>query len=638
MKQKILILSFSIFFILNCSQQTLKQEDNSYIPPDNQQSMLDGNLLLEKAENASANQKNKLFIQAAYVFIKNNAFNQAEEILARVETKELNNELDAFFYSQKAEILISQQLPKQAIDLIESKVNINKIDIKGQILITEIKSKALFQNSQYIESINELIFISPLLDPQHKKYNNELIWKTLTLLSLENISQALKTTNDPNLLAWLELANINKAYQHDIELQSQKLDEWIIKNKDHDANDALPETLKQIKIALKNRPKKIAVFLPESGPLAKSSDAIKRGFLNNYYRALEKGSFTPEINFYDTSDENLEKVYLSSLTKRLNDSSDKPVVDDEKFINKKEQGFLISYQNAIDSGADLIIGPLSKNYIDLLQKEKNINTPTLTLNYGSSLNAPTKNNIFQFGLAPEDEIEFIAKQARLKTYQNVAILAPNSDWGNRLSESFKEVWEKKGGSVVSQKSYESTKELTKIIEQMLNIDQSEQRFKRLYWYSEGKAHFNARRREDIDFIYLVSTPEMGRQIAPTFTFHNASDIPVYANSTIYSGEYNISDKDLNGIMFTDLPAIININDFKNVWHNQDPRYKRLIAMGMDTYDLSVRLNILKISQQNKMYGQTGILDISENLRINREPTLAKFFGSNTKAIPILFEK
>src|SRR5690606_18825379 len=127
----------------------------------NQQTLFDGNVLLEKAESSNANEKNKLLIQVAYIFIKNQSYNQSEEILSRVDTKNLNNDWKAFFYSQKAELLIYQQHPNQAIEVLDANIDTTKINIQGQVLVAEIKAKALFQDSQYIKSINELIFISP---------------------------------------------------------------------------------------------------------------------------------------------------------------------------------------------------------------------------------------------------------------------------------------------------------------------------------------------------------------------------------------------------------------------------------------------------------------------------------------------
>jgi outer membrane PBP1 activator LpoA protein len=642
-----------ISFLVSCSQQTnLQKQEQKNLPESAKQTIYDANLLLNTAEKTVGAERHKLLIQAAYILIKNKQFTQADEILSEIESDSLNTNWKAIYFTQRAELLLQQQQSTRSIKLLNDNITPGLLNIEGQILFSQVLAKSLFQSSQYINSIKERIFINPILLPDEKESNNQLIWDSISLLSIDELEVASQKETDENLLGWIKLSYISKAYQYDLEIQNEKLDEWLANNVDHDANEFLPETLKQIKKALKNRPENLAILLPESGPFAKSSNAIKRGILNNYYRALNSNSFTPIIKFYNTSDESLELLANSSPI----DSSEsfKAVANDDeitetpeqKEINKQQikltknnQGFLTIYAKAINDGADLIIGPINKNYIDLLKTEDIKTIPTLTLNYSGKNNQNSNNEIFQFGLAPEDEVNFITKQAQLREYKNAAILAPEGTWGERLKQAFRSAWETRGGEIVTEAEYQNTRELTKVIEVMLNIDKSEQRFKRLYWYSGGEALFYSRRREDIDFIFLISSPDMGRQIMPTFVFHNAENIPVFSSSSVYSGEYNIKDKDLDGLIFSDLPAIINNNKvMTEAWNQQDPRYKRLIAMGMDAYDLSVRLNILKSSENNEMHGKTGTLHMLNDQRIIRDPTLAKFYGSKAKPIPIIFEK
>ena len=48
--------------------------------------------------------------------------------------------------------------------------------------------------------------------------------------------------------------------------------------------------------------------------------------------------------------------------------------------------------------------------------------------------------------------------------------------------------------------------------------------------------FEMRRRQDAEFIFVVASPSMGRQIKPFINYYYAYDLPVIATSRIYSGK------------------------------------------------------------------------------------------------------
>jgi len=120
MINKILIINLSILILFNCSQQNIRQDDGAYLPPADKQSMLDANLLLDQAETARPKQQNRLLIQAAFILIKLKNIDQAEEVLSRIEVGELKEELAVIYNTQKAEVLLIQQNPQEAIDLLNA--------------------------------------------------------------------------------------------------------------------------------------------------------------------------------------------------------------------------------------------------------------------------------------------------------------------------------------------------------------------------------------------------------------------------------------------------------------------------------------------------------------------------------------
>ncbi len=609
-----------------CSQQQTLQKKESALLPDKNLIQLDYARQLQKTAEQSETPQ-KLLIQSAYIYAQLGETRALHAVLLELEGFELNQAETAVFVISKAELLNLNHDIDQALKQLDQIDELTQLEIGIQSFYTDIKAKSYLLQGKYILSARERVFINPILSVQEQSENCHLIWQAVSKLNSQQLEQALQQENEPTLKGWLELAFINKAYFHNLELQNEKFTQWEKNNPTHDANKYMPGSIKAIKLALKNKPKKIALLLPESGPFEKSADAIRQGFLYNFYRANENQGNSIELIFFDTSEE--------ALTRKIKNL---PIVSDTTYskLALDEQGFLLTYKEALAHNVDLIIGPINKQYIALLQTYKNDKVPTLSLNYTDNPSTSIQTSLFQFGLAPEHEIDFIIKQAHKNKLKNVAILSPENEWGNRLSETFEQHWQASGGTVVSKAHYTDTRGLTQVIEKMLSIDLSEQRFKRLYWYSEGKTIFYSRRRQDIDFIFLVASPEMGRQIVPTFAFHDANDLPVYASSNVYSGQYNNKDKDMNRLIFSEIPAMITPdNSIQSAWSGQDFRYKRLIAMGMDTYDLAIRLSILRASRNNVLFGQTGNLSMSENNVISREPSLARFSNSHVVLQPSL---
>jgi len=96
------------------------------------------------------------------------------------------------------------------------------------------------------------------------------------------------------------------------------------------------------------RPTHIALILPLQQA---TGNAIQEGFLSAYYQALDISREVPRISVYDSS--NVTSVY----------------------------GI---YDEAVASGADLVIGPLNKQLVNQLAELPELPIKTLALNYSDS--------------------------------------------------------------------------------------------------------------------------------------------------------------------------------------------------------------------------------------------------------------
>ena len=200
---------------------------------------------------------------------------------------------------------------------------------------------------------------------------------------------------------------------------------------------------------------------------------------------------------------------------------------------------------------------------------------------------------------PEDEARQAAELAIKQNKMRAAIFFPESNWGNRLRNAFSEHYGLLGGSVLTSQSYQTTtNDYRAPIRQLLNLDQSVIRRKKVENTISKKVNGDPYRRHDIDMIFLAATHRSARGIMPAFKFHHAGDLPVYSTSAVYTGKENReSDRDLNGLIFCDLPWVLqNTSPLESVFKENWPKqinYTRLFALGVDAYHLVHNLNYLE---------------------------------------------
>jgi uncharacterized protein len=244
----------------------------------------------------------------------------------------------------------------------------------------------------------------------------------------------------------------------------------------------------------------------------------------------------------------------------------------------------------------------------------------------------------QFGLAAEDEAAQVASYARQLGYQRAAVLVPDGTWGERVYEQFANSWQMQGGEVLTRKTFTGKGDYNSAISSMLNVDKSETRKTRLERQLNLKLEGLPRRRDDVDFIFVASLPEQARQIKPTLAYNYADNLPVLTTSHLYEGiPQPESDRDLNAIIFCDMPWVFNNPELRQQVHAQWPQNKlkfdRLYALGVDAYRLYPRLNQLTLVQDSQLNGYTGLLTIDAYRQVVRHLGFAKFIDGSPRFIP-----
>lgn len=339
-------------------------------------------------------------------------------------------------------------------------------------------------------------------------------------------------------------------------------------------------------------PKQIALLLPLSGKHANAAKAVREGFLAAYYDTPEAtGASKPTVRVYDT----LKGNHITQI-----------------------------YQQAVDDGAELIVGPLAKEEVAQLStlSSQSMTIPILALN--QSPPDKTSLKLIQFALAPEEEAAQMAFRAFLKGYRTTSIIVPDNDWGQRVAKAFQAQWKHQGGKIMRTVFVDPMQDQSASVRRLLDID-------KLTYDPETKKPIL--KEKDIDVILMAAPPELARQWKPLFDFYYAEDVPVFATSSIYAGVPDPKrDRDMNGVIFCDMPSLIHpemgskLFPTQNSGSEADPSEEnlRLFALGVDAYRVSLQLNQLTTEARSRFAGFTGELSLDNQYRIRRKLSCAKF--------------
>ncbi len=418
-----------------------------------------------------------------------------------------------------------------------------------------------------------------LNDPTLWQNNPATIWGTLTRVSLQQLDTT--KTSDPNKSAWLKLASISKHYSTDTTQLVQQLIAWRSQNSNHPGNQLFPDN--NILNSLLNNPSPthIAILLPLQGQFGPMGRAARDGFLNAYFASGGKQT----TSFYDTSKNNITDLY----------------------------------QQAIAKGADIVIGPLTKEHVQELLKHSKFTVPTLALNYTDIWFGSLPNNLYEFGLSPTAEAEQAADRAWQGGHSHALIIASKNVWTDNIVKTLSTRWQALGGTFTDTLSFTPQADLSHDIASLLHVNPEEDHDKMKKENNTTILH--QQRRQDFDVIFLLTQPERAREIVPLLKYYYADNVPIYSTSVIYSGVPSPQkDSDLNGVIFCDTPWTLSGSSTSS--------QGRFFAVGRDAYLLSRELIRLSKLPNFPIYGATGALTLTSQQQIHRRLPWAKMHAGH----------
>ncbi|WP_298443256.1 penicillin-binding protein activator [uncultured Ferrimonas sp.] len=432
-----------------------------------------------------------------------------------------------------------------------------------------------------------------------QQQNWDALWQALSPVGEAQLSEQLSQSRDPNWRGWLELGLIAQRYTMDPSTMLQQLAQWQQQNPSHPAARKLPAALERTINVQPYRPAKVAVLLPLSGRISQQARALQDGMLANLLDQDERR----QVAFFDTD---------------AIDAAD-------------------AYQQALDRGAEFVIGPLRKQNVDKVLANYQGEVPLLALNQG--LQTAAKPDLYFFALSPEAEAEQAAQRMQQQGLQRPLVLASGNAIGKRMAERFAKQWQELTDDSAEIHYFGAGQQMRGSVQQALHVDQSNARIKAIKQLFGPKTEADFRSRRDIDSLYLVANASEVRLLKPFVDVSLAvfaDPLALYTSSRAH-GDLRSDQQaaELQGLRLSDMPWLLRDNNQLQqataLWPNRSLAQQRLYAMGYDSWSLIDRLAQMRVFTGYRMRGLSGQLTVQPDGQLERGLEWSRYHKNGLKA-------
>lgn len=370
-----------ILMLTNCS--TVNREQTTQIS-DHMPFVESADTYLSKADSASSEEKNELKIMAAGRLIYDRHIQDGVKILKQLSLRHSILADEKYLLMAKANLMVNN--PKRASFYLSRVKNKTLLPLFYQSLYRQLLIDSYEQRGRLLEAVHERIKLDNYIQNKGEKVaNDKQIWLDLIHMPLAELQTLAIEANDPVVQGWASLAAMAQQPNSKV-----SINQWQRKFPDHEANQILyPE---QNRLPLSQRAKKIALLLPMTGALSGPGHAIRDGFID------AKSQEHRSISF---------RIY-----------------------NVAQGSVLEHYRQAIQDGADMVIGPLLKEHVDIIARQQHP-VPTLLLNYTTSNVLP---NAWEFGLSPTQEASQLADKLAEQGFKHAIVISPKGSWENKFPQ------------------------------------------------------------------------------------------------------------------------------------------------------------------------------------------------------------
>jgi outer membrane PBP1 activator LpoA protein len=553
------------------------------------------------AASSTADLRDRFLLRAAREYARANNIDKASTLL-----KQLPPTLPTADQPLRAEVAAEIALRTQKPDRALAELDRIPQPIPQESIadVLSIKARALFALNRPAAGVMAALDREQALTSQdEKRANQRLIWDGLQKSAANNADFTVPAGASKTVAGWLDLARAALIAARNPFTAKQELADWRTQYPNHPAQDLLTQTLlPQLGVGLEF-PSHVALVLPLSGKVQAAGVAVRDGFLAALLQ--QDPSRRPVVNVYDSD----------------------------------RDGVVTAYQRAISEGAEFVVGPLLKEEVTAVAVSGAVSVPTLALNQlNDEVSRPAP--LYQYSLDPEEEARQVAQRVTNDGHMRGLVLLPNNDWGQRVFRAFDDEFKTLGGTIAGMRFYDpAERDFSVPVAQLLLVEESRARANALNAVLGMHLEFEARRRNDVDFIFVGAQPLQGRLVRPALQFHRAGDLPVYSTSDIFEPDAQ-ANTDLEGVIFPDMPWVISPDAVSTQLRDALTRYwpvrargrGRLYAFGFDAYRLIPLLKAGQIGSEHAIPGMTGLLSIDDRGRVHRQLDWARV--TNGQASPI----
>lgn len=265
----------------------------------------------------------------------------------------------------------------------------------------------------------------------------------------------------------------------------------------------------------------------------------------------------------------------------------------------RDEDIVSAYRQALQAGAKIVVGPLTRNGVTALAKSGLISVPTLALNSPEG-DVSLPENLYLFGLTAEGEARQTAQLAFNAGRRTALTVAADTPLAKRVQQAFALEWRALGGKLLGQASFSPDKTQFPALSEMVL-------------------------KHPADMIFLAAEAPKAQLVRPYLD----ANTPTYATSMVFGGNQDISrNVDLNGILFVEMPWLLLPEDPAVMVYphaeNFSIEQERLYALGIDAFRIAtVMAQNPHLSEGNILDGVTGKISLAGH-QFQREMTVAQF--------------
>ncbi|MGA9334039.1 MAG: penicillin-binding protein activator [Rudaea sp.] len=530
-------------------------------------------------------------MRAAQAYHENGEIDVAAQTLDSVRPEHLIDEQRIDYNLLAADIALARKDPARALQLLG--YDDANLPLRLRTRTLELRARAQAGTGDALNSARTRATLDRWLGGPDRAQNEAQLVATLTQLQPAALMQQAQSLppGDP-LRPWLNEA---------LHKSGQALP-LVVLHPNQPVGTMMPQQGNGMQREGYLPPHRIALLLADTGPLRAVAQPIRDGFFSAHF--ADTSPQRADIQVYDTGG-----TPASAIT---------------------------AYQRAVADGADRIVGPLSRDAVAAVFSLGSLPVPVLALNQADNGQTPPPGNA-AFALTPDAEAAEVAEHMLQRGLDRAIVITASEDWAERAALAFRAQFENHNGQVLNEARIEDGQvDFSTMVHQVLAGVAPTKYAQAL----PGAAPTIASSTPGDIGIFISMRPQQARLLMPQLKLAGYTQVPVFATSHIYSGDYSPGlDRDLDGVEFCDAPWLFdatpglpNHADIARVLGAARGAGGRLFAMGLDAYALLPYLDWLAAHNDSYLPGATGQLAEDSLGRIQRLLIWASF--DNGAAHPI----